>query len=503
MKLCHVRKLNSIKNIAKNRGLYLVDDEWEDFGYRTRFILYYLDTDGKESIIGSVKITYKGYRADSSMALLYYRKPAERLKYGEVTIGKDFCSLGESLEYYENLRHFFPLNGKEYNYNSILSLLRDAATHESIYYEFQKEASFIQSLLRESSSYLALEAAKGILDQKPVEFDNKKNGIFFKYRFYAPYTDSESKPTDIEFDFSEKEYPYRIHLLVGKNGTGKTQLLNALADSLSGVSSTSSSEKNGFVGDRPAVDRVISMAYSAFDDGFRNRESSREASTISYIYCGIHSNQGLLDMKKVNDNFIKALKRIKDKKREDKWKEIMQELMEGEFSEILPEVFKKGIDSVALSSGQRILISTMTEAVSNIEEGSILLIDELELHLHPNAISNTMRMLYKLLDLFNSYAIIGTHSPLIVQEIPKEYVHVLRRINNILYASKPKKECFGDDVSSITDDIFDVLSVESNYKTVLSDLSKRYKYKDVIKLFGDYLPLNARIYLGTCYPDEV
>ena len=47
-----------------------------------------------------------------------------------------------------------------------------------------------------------------------------------------------------------------------------------------------------------------------------------------------------------------------------------------------------------------------------------LLFDEPELHLHQNATANTMRMFYRLLEEFNSYAIIATHSPLIIQEIP-------------------------------------------------------------------------------------
>lgn len=57
------------------------------------------------------------------------------------------------------------------------------------------------------------------------------------------------------------------------------------------------------------------------------------------------------------------------------------------------------------SSGQQILICTITELIANIENESIILFDEPEIHLHPNAIANMVRMFYRLLDEFNSYAI--------------------------------------------------------------------------------------------------
>ena len=64
--------------------------------------------------------------------------------------------------------------------------------------------------------------------------------------------------------------------------------------------------------------------------------------------------------------------------------------------------------------GQYILLCTMTEVIATIEKESLLLFDEPELHLHPNAVANTLRMLYKLLEEYDSYAIFATHSPLIV-----------------------------------------------------------------------------------------
>lgn len=106
-----------------------------------------------------------------------------------------------------------------------------------------------------------------------------------------------------------------------------------------------------------------------------------------------------------------------------------------------------------------------------------------------------MRMFYHLLEEFNSYAIIATHSPLIIQEIPSRYIRALTRVNNILSIHTPDNECFGENVTKITDDIFDVRSTESNYKSVLKKLSQKMEYDEILALFEGKLSFNAMIYL--------
>lgn len=181
----------------------------------------------------------------------------------------------------------------------------------------------------------------------------------------------------------------------------------------------------------------------------------------------------------------------------------MSELIEDEYVESIKCLKNNcNIDEIHWSSGQYILLCAMTEVISKIEKESILLFDEPELHLHPNAVANMLRMLYKLLEEFNSYAIIATHSPLIIQEIPSKYVLILSRLDNVLSVRRPEIECFGDNVTTITNDVFDVSGTESNYKTVLKNLSKKLSFEEVLDLFEGKLSFNAMIYLKTCYLDE-
>ena len=111
-------------------------------------------------------------------------------------------------------------------------------------------------------------------------------------------------------------------------------------------------------------------------------------------------------------------------------------------------------------------------------------------------------MFYRLLDEFNSYAIFSTHSPLILQEIPSRYIQILDRADNFLSVRKPDIECFGNDISDIVFDVFDVSNVESNFKTYLRKLSKSKSYTDIINLFDKRLSLNALVFLKNCYAEE-
>ena len=64
-------------------------------------------------------------------------------------------------------------------------------------------------------------------------------------------------------------------------------------------------------------------------------------------------------------------------------------------------------------------------------------------------------------------------------------------------------ECFGENITGITNEIFDVCSTESNYKTVLSALAQKWSFDEVSELFGNNLSLNAMIFLKNCYRDKV
>ena len=461
--------------------IVLTYDDWNDYGYRTSFCMYYCDPQGNIHEIGAVKIYYRENEVNGKYS--YCTHTRDSLGHEIRTLPKDYCSLGQDLNYYENIKKLLP---KEFY--EVLTRLNDIAIHENIKNTFIERHGVTESLLRFSSAQKALNEAKAqILGQKITEKD-----ISFSYQLKMPY---DSSTTRMTFNFTRHDFlPYRINIIIGKNGTGKTQLLSHLANSLSGY--TENKEADCFIGNRPPIDKVMSISYSAFDC-FKKppQDFVGKRSIFSYVYCGIQSEHGTLSLQDLKNNLSNAFKTVKAKQRTEVWHEVLSELMEEEHKKTVEAISAENFDAINLSSGQQILICTMTELIANIENESIILFDEPEIHLHPNAISNVVRMFYKLLDIFNSYAIFTTHSPIILQEIPSKYIQIIERIDGMPFVRKPDVECFGNNISNIIFDVFDVKGSESNYKSIIRKMLQ-YKTKDEIRhLFGNKLSLNALIYL--------
>lgn len=458
-------------------------DNWNDYSYRTSFVMCFCDETGKVNEIGNIKIYY--WQNDEARTDHYYEHTKATLSTCIDSLDSLYCSLGQELSYYKNLKSLFPEE-----YMNILKRLNDIAIFDAVKNRFINEKGVQSSLLRFSGAEKALNEAKEVIADSQTLKD-----ISFKYQVIVPY---DTTPTTLSFDFTRSDdFPYRINALIGKNGTGKTQILSRLANSLSGY--TDNREIGLFVDGRPPFDKIMSISYSAFDCFRKPPEADDRRSVFSYVYCGIQSEQGTLSLTQLRDNLKKAYSSVKSKNRETIWRSVLSELMEQEHKDTVKMIVEERFDDVNLSSGQQILICTITELIANIENESIVLFDEPELHLHPNAIANIIRMFYRLLDEFNSFAIFTTHSPLFLQEIPSKYIQILDRIDNVLTVRKPDIECFGNNISEIIFDVFDVSSTESNYKTHLRHLSETHSYNEILEMFGGKLGINALIYLKSCY----
>lgn len=459
--------------------IILYRDNWNDYGYYTLFHLIFYDEKGGVHEIGSLKIySYVLDDPDSNISSVALLLPSTIQ-----ILDDDFCSLGCDLNFYINLKKRFPSE-----YEEILRRLRDIAMDNDIYNAFKDATGVQKSLLRESSAEKALHEARYVLKNDRLE----EKDVSFRCQYKAPYSVNSIK---LNFNFKKHDYiPYRICAVVGKNGTGKTQFLSQLASSLSGLDG--SDDEIVFEGKRPPIDRVMSISYSVFD-GFNKVRGNQ--SIYSYVYCGLQTEDGILTQEQIQHNFELAYSEIINRDRFDDWENIISEVLESEHQDILKQIESDDFSSINWSSGQHILISTMTELVCNIERESLILFDEPEIHLHPNAIANVMRMFSKLLEKYDSYAIFATHSPIILQELPSMNIQILEKIDNTISVRKPLIECFGDNISQIISDIFDVTEIESYHKQVLKRLSDELSEEAVYELFNEHLSMDAKIYLKTLY----
>ncbi|NHN34622.1 AAA family ATPase [Paenibacillus agricola] len=459
----------------------LLYDKWNDFGYCTSFTAHLYINDHKSLDMGALKILH----ITDNFTINVIDKNFESLEEGK------FCSLGQSMEYYRDLRTL-----EQKLYEDILHSLKDVAIYKEYYEKFKGHGGIGDSFFRSSEAKKAFSSA--------IQYfgGEKRDEIFnFTYKFNPPYSNQK---INITFDYSKKDFvPNKMFVLVGKNGCGKTQFMERFANSLCG----SESKENSIEAfdNMPLFSKVIAVSFSAFDDFKKPQQDEKRNSSGSepmnnYIYCGIQGNDektlSLKEMREIGEIRFKELR--KNDEKFQLWKRTMMSVLENEFEVLLKETEPEKIFEARLSSGQNILLYTMTNVIANIEYESILLFDEPELHLHPNAISNLMRTLSDLLKEYNSYAIVCTHSPLIVQETASRYIKKFVREDNLLDVRELSLESLGENLTSITEEVFNVKDVESYYKTIFrTAVNRENKNLDaILNKFPNGLSYNAMTYIS-------
>uniref|UniRef100_UPI0012F652EF AAA family ATPase n=1 Tax=Rhodococcus sp. R1101 TaxID=1170698 RepID=UPI0012F652EF len=129
------------------------------------------------------------------------------------------------------------------------------------------------------------------------------------------------------------------------------------------------------------------------------------------------------------------------------------------------------------------------------EPRSLILIDEPESHLHPSLLSALMKALSAVLEQYDSYAIIATHSPVVLQEIPRKYVRILKRFGAQTRVDEPLEETFGENIGILTASAFNLDSSQSDYHSVLEKLASTYTLDEIEELFDGEMSVQARAYV--------
>jgi predicted ATPase len=472
-------KLNFYTLTVQNRSLprgteypafSLISDNWNDYGAVTTYLLYVHLSKEKEIYIGGVKILHKD------------RLETELPRSFGTLDDSIFCSLGQSVDYYKKLREI----SDSISPAVILDALNDIALHPGLRNRFEGESHYTKSLLRFSEAEKALYEGSRIVKGIPIE-----NAFNFGFSCQMEGADLEHF---VNFDFNKQGFlPGRTIALVGQNGTGKTQFLARLASALSGLS-----EGGHFnTPHRPSFSKVLSISYSLFDD-FEIPENTK---TFSYVYCGLRGKEGLIGEEERIEKMEQARGKVLVKDRALILQKYFKKLASINNANVEFDFFSDNIQefSKTFSSGQSILFYILTEIVANIEPESLILFDEPEIHLHPEAISQLVNILNDILEKFDSYAIIATHSPIVIQEIPAKYIYIFERENNRPGVRRLGIESFGENITAITENIFQTINVEENYKQVLRTLSQIKNYEQVNELFENRLSFNAKVYLRTLY----
>ena len=184
--------------------------------------------------------------------------------------------------------------------------------------------------------------------------------------------------------------------MIGENGAGKSSILYSLAEALHNSDDSMFENEH-----RPDFSKVIAISYSIFDNLFQLTKKS----SFNFVYCGLRNRDNeLLSETDKESRLKRSLDEIVYKHRIYDYhltlKEVVDEgLLEVVFkqhNEIDKNKFLELINK--MSSGQAMITSIITELYAHIRDNSLILFDEPEVHLHANAITKLIRIIFKICD---------------------------------------------------------------------------------------------------------
>jgi len=467
-------------------SFFLSSDNWDDYGFKTSFKLYYKEGKFACNSLGIIKI----FKEDEDTTI-------KVIPDNFTTLPDSFCSLMQTRSGYTALKRLRPND-----YKSILFALRDAAYFSEISERFETMNCFRSSLLRNIDTDTILHGIK-----REIERGDQNDNWDFQFSSDLPYT---SVPVSIKFNFGDLGYELnfnRIKALIGPNGAGKTSILKSLVDKLI-------RGKGGFYPSPPVFNKIITISFSIFDT-FINL---RGRSILNYTYCGLHNTE---------DSVMSVIDREKRLKVALKWINnsttqqtgfllrkftsalsifFPQEWIDSIYTDDGLDIKKVVEDSKRMSSGESMILNLVASLYASIRKNSLIVFDELEVHLHPRAIRQMMSLLFRITQQFDSACILATHSSIVVQELLADNVTIVEKVpsqnedGSIIWSCETRqlnRESLAENLSAVSNEIFGEADIQPNYKKFIRECADAADSFDKLlnEVTSDGLPPSLPLYL--------
>jgi predicted ATPase len=495
----HVVPENTIRRKWRANNCYLEEGSWDDwFKYHTTYTLYYVNAAKTVMLIGPVKIGQYKWNP---------KKYRPELPADFPLLLPKFFSLGQTPEYYDNLNKIDRTVAK-----TVLESLNDVALNEDILANALEEDVTAISLFRSVTVITARTQFRRL-----AKGGAKLSG--FDFSFTAPRQKIADPKLKLTFQVvPASNPPTNIHVIIGRNGVGKTRLLNSMTKAY--LSDNQPKIRTGafdFLSDEEQFTNLVSVTFSAFDDldifsDLRDKTDDRQ-----YAYIGLKRRAKFKDgtnriVTKGSDalrtEFGKSLIECLPDSRISLWREALR-ILEGdplfqqkEISLLASDTGEKGVKKNAeavfdtLSSGHKIVLLTITRLVETVEEKTLVLLDEPEGHLHPPLLSAFVRALSNLLVDRNGVAIIATHSPVVLQEVPSKCVWKLNTTGSITKPDRLSIESFGENVGVLTREVFGLEVTKSGFHNLLeSAVNDGKEFDEIVNEFSGEIGLEGKAIL--------
>ena len=516
-------------------NVYLVEDNWNDWWrYRTLYQMYYKDLTDEVQYIGSVKIGEIGM--DESQDKPFIPTTFETLN------NEKFFSLGQDDYYYENLNRL----GDEFRDN-LLRKLNDIALNIDLLSKVSSLDVTTQSVLRGISEARVRKEFNSLAQGNSALTD-------YDFKFKFPGFENEGVP-QYELPFTSvpnSNPPTNVQAIIGRNGVGKTHLLNQMVASLIGPKENQSKfgvfSDSSWSKDEKIFDNIIYLSFSAFDEAKFFEPKKIKKNGIGYTYIGLktyNTNPGGRIKSKLKKSIqTKSTEQLRAEFIESMWQcraipskkarleqaidmlntdpifsisgvtDLLRTTIEEEqlikkvklekrdLNEEERKYLKEKFNELALpmsrrfSSGHSIVLLTIIKLIEELEERTLVLLDEPESHLHPPLLSTFTRILSTLLVSRNGIGIIATHSPVILQEIPSKCVWIADRFGSDFVFNRPELETFGENINTLTKKVFSFEITDSGFHKLLYEVANKVAtYEEAVNHFNNELGMEAKAIL--------
>jgi len=441
---------------------------WDDFGFQSLFEII-LHAGNEAQPLGSIKILQRG-------------ETRTELPQTFETLPETYCGLGQSLRYDREVKRV----EQEFALDLSLALRDIRRLTNQQRTMFTGHPGFECSLIRFAPARLLY----------AYEFGDLAPTLDVDLRVDLPGFNAAH---ELKLEFDPDRLLGRVAVIIGENGTGKTRLLNEVAKAMSGV------EPKWISRGAPSVSRVIALSCNAFDQF----EIPKPMIEDTYHYIGLRSKKDNIDVKGLGHAWGEVFRDGAPRRghpradRFELWRDVLNDIGLGSLAEEdmlgsrrQEQAFER------LGAGLKFACYVLTRLVQMVEPRSFVLFDEPETHTHPRLLSSMMRALHRVLDNFESFALVATHSPLVVQEVPARQVHILRCFEDYPNFSPPLDETFGASLGELLRKTFLIDYHERNFDVLLHRLVEQHGAARVRVELGDDLGLAARLLLEKLDPGQ-
>lgn len=486
---------NSVPRESNYPVFLLQPDNWDDYGYQTRFNLFFYPTTEYWSRIniGTVKILSKKLETDEvseeTRTKVFMPSTFSSLDQNE------FCSLGQTSNYYDNLGKLAKYGTGTISPHEVVTALCDICFRQDANLWWETMQAYTSSLLRFPAANIVRNDAKELIQGNTPDAHNSMifnlSSLFFV----------EPRGYDLHFD-GNLIFPGRINVLIGQNGVGKTKIIKDFAENLASFDGQQKGE-----GYTPEFSKILYISTNIFDFDFHFLGRFSRSDTLEFIgpSAELYNERIRYALEKLEKETLPRNSKLCNTLEENlkfvisipEWKPFISGVFKGQ-DELIDLILHAPNEAIEyLSAGQKSLLTVYAGLFRHADKQCLIFIDEPENYLHPSLLTKFIREFNILLSNRKAFSILATHSPIVVQETARRFVTIVEREGDDTFLRRPPFETFGESLENICEYLFETDFSSSHWKKVISEFVRLGMSEDEVlqQLRSDELPLLTKTYL--------